>query len=426
MIKFYVDVFTYYGARGWAFSNDGTPVSIEAWSQNKCIGVSHPDKKREDVARAYPTFEIAGKSGFYIDFDRSGDAQPLRQIQLRAIPFSADNTPLQPIVLGSTACISDIGIAASKKISQNTSVALSPFPKGILALVYALWPACAGTQYDDRRQEIILEKIILLFTMDGSHSIPVVAEYGRFLRSTWVHFQFVEKYFPHANSAKSFASKDISCKANTPEELMSIAHHLYVLQSYGIKGDFAEFGCFKGYSSSMLSYACAQLGIKMHIFDSFSGLPDTDGDYYAAGDFAGGIDEVKENIGIYGSPEAVEYHIGWYSESLKIFQSPPLISLWMDVDLESSSQDVSVIFDKIDKAGAVFSHECGLENFSNGEIHSSRGSGCVIPPIMDRFAQLEITVEGRFVCGCTGAFWQKEAGCPVLSNTILHKLIAMV
>ena len=47
--------------------------------------------------------------------------------------------------------------------------------------------------------------------------------------------------------------KDFLCKANSPIEMISIAHHLYVMKSYGITGDFAEFGCFKGFSSSMLS-----------------------------------------------------------------------------------------------------------------------------------------------------------------------------
>jgi O-methyltransferase len=40
-----------------------------------------------------------------------------------------------------------------------------------------------------------------------------------------------------------------------------------------VEEEFAEFGCFEGYSSAMLSYACRELELKMHILDSFEDLP---------------------------------------------------------------------------------------------------------------------------------------------------------
>ena len=66
--------------------------------------------------------------------------------------------------------------------------------------------------------------------------------------------------------------------ASSAPEMLSIAHYLYVLKSRGMWGRFAEFG-FKGFSMSMLSAACFQLGMAMDVFDSFAGLPPSDSKY---------------------------------------------------------------------------------------------------------------------------------------------------
>ena len=74
-------------------------------------------------------------------------------------------------------------------------------------------------------------------------------------------------------------------------ELFSIIHQLYVLKSRGVEGKFAEFGCFKGYSSAILSYASQQLGLEMHIFDYFEGLPSAPAAGYEAGQYAGSLED---------------------------------------------------------------------------------------------------------------------------------------
>jgi hypothetical protein len=192
--------------------------------------------------------------------------------------------------------------------------------------------------------EQIVDTIILL--AESRASDPRFVKYIRFMSSAWTHCLFVAKYFPEINERASDLDKDRLCKQNSPGEMMSIIHHLYVLKSYGVSGAFAEFGSFKGYSSSMLSWACATLGIEMHIFDSFEGLPTSDSTYYRAGDFAGSLEEVHRNVELFGAIRKVEFHKGYFSESLRNCTLPPLISAWMDVDLQSSSQDVMTIADK--------------------------------------------------------------------------------
>lgn len=103
--------------------------------------------------------------------------------------------------------------------------------------------------------------------------VPIFADYARYLSATYAHCRFVERHLPLTNRTTAPDSTDFNCKPSSIFELFSIIHQLYVLKSWGVEGEFAECGCFAEYSSAMLSYACRQLGLKMHIFDSFEGLP---------------------------------------------------------------------------------------------------------------------------------------------------------
>ena len=116
---------------------------------------------------------------------------------------------------------------------------------------------------------------------------------------------------------------------------MTIAHHLFVLKSRGLTGAFAEFGCYQGYSTAMLSYACRLLAIPMHVFDLFAGLPGSDSTFYRSGEFAGSLADVTAHVDIYGAREMVTFHPGYFADTLSAFAMPDLIMLWMDVDLES-------------------------------------------------------------------------------------------
>lgn len=135
-------------------------------------------------------------------------------------------------------------------------------------------------------QEIVAQ-IVQLASDECCATAPPLCEYIRYLRATRAHFQFVDKYFPETNTSLGANVRNANCKQNTIEELFAIAHHLFVLKSHGVAGDFVKFGCFKGFSSSLLSFACGLLGTPMHLYDSFEGLPSSTS-YHQAGDFAGG------------------------------------------------------------------------------------------------------------------------------------------
>jgi len=416
---------------GWAFAVEhaapGAPLVIEALYDDVCLGSTVANRARPDVGHAFPAFENSKQSGFDLEFrlppNAAGDAADIR-IQASS---TAPNAAPQRQVLGSVQQLTrrgfDTAVAAASKIDRANPPL--PFPRELVAIVQRLYPSGRNIDLSRREgQEEIADRIIALARGPESAQIGSLIPYLRFLRACWAHFQFVSRYFPNINAAAAPGSKDAYSKQNTPEEMLSIAHHLYVMKSLGATGDFAEFGCFKGFSSSMLSYACQLLGIRMHIFDSFEGLPPSDSSYYRAGDFRGDLEEVQQNVEKFGAPGIVTYHKGFFSDSLPISNIPELISLWMDVDLASSATDVMTIADRLDRRGAVFSHECDADNFVNGEIVAHRDS--VIPSIVDRFSGLGASVTGRFLFGNTGAFWRRRDGVPVLSASALQKLVSSI
>jgi len=87
-------------------------------------------------------------------------------------------------------------------------------------------------------------------------------------------------------------------------------------------GAVAEFGCFKGLSTSSLSLACALANRRLIVFDSFEGLPAPDEKVinlgsgraipYQQGQFAGTLAEVKSNIGRFGDLSVCEFVQGYY------------------------------------------------------------------------------------------------------------------
>jgi hypothetical protein len=81
----------------------------------------------------------------------------------------------------------------------------------------------------------------------------------------------------------------------------------------GLPGDLVECGCFKGGSAVNLSRLAALTGRRLHLFDSFEGLPAPQaGDKehlvlselqfhtYEGGAYAGSVKEVQQNIRKYG------------------------------------------------------------------------------------------------------------------------------
>ena len=128
----------------------------------------------------------------------------------------------------------------------------------------------------------------------------------------------------------------------------------------------AEHG--RGGSAINLSLAAELCGRKLHIFDSFSGLPpsecanygsvgeDTSGSY-AEGDYCGRLEEVTENIRRYGRIENCVFHQGYFCDTLPKFQEPCAF-VFLDVDLIESLHDcLRFLWPNLQKGCYLFTHE---------------------------------------------------------------------
>ncbi|HXU34579.1 MAG TPA: TylF/MycF/NovP-related O-methyltransferase [Thermoanaerobaculia bacterium] len=195
---------------------------------------------------------------------------------------------------------------------------------------------------------------------------PVARRYLYFLKSSYEAFHAIEECFPRPADAPGGGI------GTSPEELLHIANHLYLLDSAGVQGVLLECGCFKGFSSACLSHACAFLGRDLVVADSFQGLPGEAGageEGYRPGDFRGGRQEVEDNVRLFGRIERVRFLEGWFRDSLPRLMEP-IALLWMDVDLYASATDVlDATWEKLDPRAAIFSHEFLPEQIdSDGRI----------------------------------------------------------
>jgi len=406
---------------GWAVARSGA-VRVQARIGDSVVASVSPQIERGDVEMAFPGYAFGRQSGFMIELPAGSiPTGAFVDVTLEALPQA---TFARPATLGR---ITLAGHDMVKMVAQAPAAGIvGPFPRGIIDAVATLWPESCLDLTSPEGQAAFVQKFGLLLRVPELRSIPIVADYARYLQAIWAHFSFVDRFFPTQNSQARADSADFHCKPNSVFEILAIAHQLYVLKSYGVEGDFAEFGCFKGFSSAMLSYACQQLGLRMHIFDSFEGLPPAEGSGYGVGDYAGSLEEVTANVTRYGAVSVVEFHKGFFSDTFRHYRPPALMGLWMDVDLEVSSQDLVVVADRLDPRSTIFSHECTPEIFRDGMIVTAAHPDNPIPPLLARFEELDRPLTGRFIRGNTGAFWPRKGGIPALDNQVLLDLKDLV
>lgn len=116
---------------------------------------------------------------------------------------------------------------------------------------------------------------------------------------------------------------------------------LYVLYALALNaihlhGDFWECGVYKGGTARMLAEflaAHARSGLKLHLFDTFSGMPETDEklDIHLKGDFSDtDLEKVRRVV---GNPERVEFHPGWIPDTFCDMSNSEVAFAHVDVDI---------------------------------------------------------------------------------------------
>jgi hypothetical protein len=406
-IRYFIDQYATDGIWGWAIHDSGIR-HIRAFANGRVVGQSAGcSMDRPDVHSAYPDIKDSLRSGFAIPLSgtNAGGFADL-SIEIAANDGTLENKAIAKVYTGRE------GIEPNAFRGGTDHPVRSGFPFGVSKVLAHCWPDVypVDRTWSDKLMRRATEDLTQLW---NSHArIAPLNRYILFLKQMYQRMRQISRRFPAVNPLVAPGAKDSICVASSAEEMLSIANHLYVLKSNGLTGHFLEFGCFKGFSSSCLSTCCHELGIPMHIFDSFAGLPASNSDYYNAGEFCGTISEVSSNISEFGQPEVVTYHEGFFADTVPRFEKLPVLCVWMDVDLYSSAHDITPVLDRLPLASSLFTHESVPAVFASGEINPHASE--VFPPLMEKFASLRRRVTGRHVDGYLGALWDRDHGIPVL------------
>jgi O-methyltransferase len=137
-----------------------------------------------------------------------------------------------------------------------------------------------------------------------------------------------------------------------------------------VPGCVVECGCFRGGSTSIISVACKKSGRRLHVFDSFCGLPEpVDGDsnhqvlsfseihHYQRGAFSASLEMVKANVSRFGAIDICTFWPGYFEKTLPSFREQVAI-VFCDADLvESVKTCILHLWPLMPDGAAFFTHE---------------------------------------------------------------------
>jgi hypothetical protein len=119
------------------------------------------------------------------------------------------------------------------------------------------------------------------------------------------------------------------------------AHTLFNLARHasGLGGAMAEVGVYRGGTARVLAHVARQAGRELHLFDTFSGMPETDlqSDLHTAGDFADtSLESVRRFLSEF---ECAHLHAGFFPETAEHLRDRSFSFVHIDVDILKSVSD---------------------------------------------------------------------------------------
>ena len=184
-------------------------------------------------------------------------------------------------------------------------------------------------------------------------------QYGVRRRDKWKLLRQVFRNAPHFKSL------------TTPAQQLWLCHELFKV-SVKARGDVVECGCYDGASTAILSTACKLVGRKLHVCDSFEGLPEPEADEkvtirtgktfynWKAGEFAspGGVEGVRQRVERFGTVESCEFVKGFFCDTLPNLPVDSVVLVFEDADLKSSVVDcLKYLWPRLRVGCKFFSHE---------------------------------------------------------------------
>jgi O-methyltransferase len=169
--------------------------------------------------------------------------------------------------------------------------------------------------------------------------------------------RFISKCFETSFELRSY---------HTQDEVLTFAAEVLRLAPRA-SGDLVECGCFKGGATVKFSYLAELIDRKLHVFDSFQGLPHNEEPHdrsifgspivFPGGRFRGDVNEVKSNIARFGVLKRCQFYPGWFEDTLPSFNSI-VLAAFIDVDLrESTRQCIAKLYPLLAPGGVIFSQD---------------------------------------------------------------------
>jgi hypothetical protein len=132
-----------------------------------------------------------------------------------------------------------------------------------------------------------------------------------------------------------------------------------------LPGSFAECGVYRGATAYLLARTLARFGGPgrvVHLFDSFAGLSrpvDEDGLYWAEGDMAASLEEVRWRLADHIDRVAV--HPGWIPSRFDEVAGESFAFVHIDVDLYEPTRDsLAFFYDRMVEGGLILCDDYGF------------------------------------------------------------------
>jgi len=152
---------------------------------------------------------------------------------------------------------------------------------------------------------------------------------------------------------------------HTLSELLTVADRILRLSGRP-ELTVVEAGSGSGSSTAKLSLVTKLAGGRLHVFDTFRGIPDNDEAHelldgrrltFMKGAFRGRLGAVKRRVERYGAIDVCEFHKGLFADTLPGFDGPVDVAL-LDVDLVASTRTcIAHLYPKLRSGGAMFSQD---------------------------------------------------------------------
>lgn len=217
------------------------------------------------------------------------------------------------------------------------------------------------------------------------------------------------EYFNIGKNEKKYILKRLKLSLSKVISATSLeVHVLLIMQILKIQRKnicVVECGCYKGASTIALSIICKMIEAKLIVYDSFEGLPSSEKNlgvrnyphlalygFYKKGMYRGALEEVKNNIKLFGEISVCEFRVGNFAQSLKNHKEK-IDFCFLDVDLtESTKSCIKYLWKKLRTNSYIYSDDaCDLKVASvwfdnewwqrnlNEKAPGYTGSGCGLP-----------------------------------------------